>query len=224
MMSDGTGRGYFITLEGIEGAGKSTQVEPLATWLRARGLTVLTTREPGGSPIAEHIRALLLDPANAGMSETAELLLMFAARAEHLAKTIRPALESGHCVICDRFTDATYAYQGGGRGVDPSRIALLETLVQGALRPDLTLLFDLSPQRGLARARRRGEADRFEQETARFFAATRTVYLERAEAAPERYRVLDATAPLAEVTEQAVALLDDFLVRMPARDDGAVLP
>ncbi|WP_296806195.1 dTMP kinase [Thiocapsa sp.] len=196
-------RGCFITLEGIEGAGKSTHIAALSALLCSMGIGVVTTREPGGSPIAERIRALLLDSSNTGMDETAELLLMFAARAEHLSKTIRPALESGAWVLCDRFTDATYAYQGGGRGLNPERIALLETLVQGDLRPDLTLLFDLEPALGLERARGRGTADRFESETLHFFDAVRAVYLERAHASPERYRLIDAAAPLSDVGEQA---------------------
>ncbi|MBK1722021.1 dTMP kinase [Thiocystis violacea] len=207
-------RGRFITLEGIEGAGKSTQIEPLAAHLRQRGLEVVTTREPGGSPLAERLRAVLLDPEHAEMGETAELLLMFAARAEHLEKTIRPALARGAWVISDRFTDATYAYQGGGRGIDLARIAVLEDLVQGALRPDLVLLFDLPPAVGLERARQRpGRADRFESEAERFFEATRGVYLARAEAAPERYRILDATRSLGEVSEQIRAHVDGFLDR-----------
>lgn len=205
------GRGLFVTLEGIEGAGKSTHVGALADLLRDRGIPAVTTREPGGAPIAERIRALLLDPGNSGMDVTAELLLMFAARAEHLDKTIRPALGRGTWVICDRFTDATYAYQGGGRGVDASRIAMLETLVQGDLRPDLTLVLDLTPEQGLARARGRGDADRFESETRRFFAAARAVYLERARARPDRYRVIDATAPLAFVREQILRVAEGFI-------------
>lgn len=211
-MTRTTQRGRFITLEGIEGAGKSTQVEQLARLLRERGLSLIATREPGGSPIAERLRALLLDPLNTGMSETAELLLMFAARAEHLERTIRPALESGTWVICDRFTDATYAYQGGGRGIDPARIAILETLVQGSLRPDLILLFDLPPALGLERARRRrGQTDRFEQETLRFFESVRAVYRERAHACPERYRLIDASASLPEVTEHVRELATAFI-------------
>ncbi len=205
-------RGCFITLEGIEGAGKSTQVDQLARLLRARGLNVVTTREPGGSPIAERLRGVLLDPLNTGMSETAELLLMFAARAEHLERTIRPALDAGTWVICDRFTDATYAYQGGGRGIDPARIATLEALVQGPLRPDLTLLFDLPPTLGLERARMRsGKADRFEQEAVDFFESARAVYRERARACPERYRVIDASAPLAAVTDHVRDLATAFI-------------
>lgn len=202
----------FITLEGIEGAGKSSQIAPIAALLRARGCAVLTTREPGGSIIAERIRALLLDPSNSGMDCTAELLLMFAARAEHLAQTIRPALEAGTWVLCDRFTDATYAYQGGGRGIEAARIATLEQLVQGTLRPDLTLVFDLDPELGLARARAsKGAADRFERETLAFFAAARAVYLERARAAPERYRIIDASRPLDAVSAEVRACIETLL-------------
>jgi dTMP kinase len=209
------GRGCFITLEGIEGAGKSTQIAPLAELLRARGLEVLTTREPGGSPLAERLRTLLLDPDNAGMNETTELLLMFAARADHLERRIRPALEAGQWVLCDRFTDATYAYQGGGRGIDPARIAVLEDLVQGELRPDLTLVFDLPPELGLGRAKSRaGRTDRFESETQRFFDAARAVYLERARANPQRYRVIDATAPLDIVMQAVGAELSDFVASL----------
>jgi len=212
------GYGRFITLEGIEGAGKSTQIAPLAELLRARGLNVLTTREPGGSALAERLRALLLDPDNQGMSETTELLLMFAARADHLERCIRPALAAGHWVLCDRFTDATYAYQGGGRGIDPARIALLEDLVQGDLRPDLTLIFDLPPELGLGRAKSRaGQTDRFESETRRFFEAARAVYLERARANPERYRVIDATASLEAVTRAVAVELNAFVDSLESR-------
>ncbi|MBK1654826.1 dTMP kinase [Allochromatium vinosum] len=212
------GYGRFITLEGIEGAGKSTQIAPLAELLRARGLNVLTTREPGGSALAERLRALLLDPDNQGMSETTELLLMFAARADHLERCIRPALAAGGWVLCDRFTDATYAYQGGGRGIDPARIALLEDLVQGDLRPDLTLIFDLPPELGLGRAKSRaGQTDRFESETRRFFEAARAVYLERARANPERYRVIDATASLEAVTRAVAVELNAFVDSLESR-------
>lgn len=205
-------RGRFITLEGIEGAGKSSQVEALAAMLRGRGLEVVATREPGGSPIAERLRAVLLDPANAGMSDTAELLLMFAARAEHLKQTILPALARGAWVISDRFTDATYAYQGGGRGIDLVRIGLLEQLVQGDLRPDLVLVFDLPPALGLERAQARsGGKDRFEAEDLRFFEGARALYLERAGQMPERYRVLDATRPIDAVREQLLSLVGPFV-------------
>lgn len=211
-------RGRFITLEGIEGAGKSSQIAPLAALLRAQGLEVITTREPGGAPLAERLRALLLDPAHLGMSATTELLLMFAARSEHLEQCIRPALAAGRWVLCDRFTDATYAYQGGGRGIDPARIALLEQLVQGTLRPDVTFVFDLPPELGLSRAKSRtATTDRFELETQRFFAAARAVYLDRARAHPERYRVIDATAPLAEVTQAVAAELKAILTSLESR-------
>ena len=207
------GRGRFITLEGIEGAGKSSQIESLRGLLVAAGIEVVTTREPGGCPVAERIRDLLLDRGNAGMSPDAELLLVFAARVEHLQKVILPALERGAWVLCDRFTDATYAYQGGGRGLDPRRIGVLENLVQGALRPDLTLLFDLPPELGLARARGRGEADRFESEQVRFFDAARAVYLDRARAAPERYLVLDATRSIADVSDRITGAIRGILSR-----------
>jgi dTMP kinase len=193
------GRGRFITFEGVEGAGKSTQVVALKEWLTDQGVPVRVTREPGGSPIAERIRAVLLDRDNAGMAGDAELLLMFAARAEHLAKTIRPALEAGAWVLCDRFTDATFAYQGGGRGVPRERIAMLERLVQGHLRPDLTLLLDLPVTIGLARARGRSSPDRFEVETLAFFDAVRAEYLAIAGREPERVRVIDAEAGPATV-------------------------
>lgn len=195
-----TGRGRFITLEGIEGAGKSSQMIQIRDTLAERGLRVILTREPGGAPLAERIRQLLLDPASGGMAEDTELLLVFAARAEHLAKTIHPALARGDWVVCDRFTDASYAYQGGGRGLDPARIRVLEDWVQGELRPDLTLLFDLPVELGLARAGKRSAPDRFEGETARFFSAARAAYLARAAADPGRIRLIDASLPLAGVS------------------------
>lgn len=204
-------RGRLITLEGIEGAGKSTQMETLRRLLVERGIPVISTREPGGSPVAERIRGLLLDRANAGMGAIAELLLVFAARAEHLEKVIRPTLDQGTWVLCDRFTDATYAYQGGGRGVDGGRISLLEDLVQGDLRPDLTLVFDLPPELGLARARRRGDSDRFESERLAFFEAARAVYLARARASPGRYQILDASRPLESVRAEVTRVLIDFV-------------
>jgi dTMP kinase len=204
-------RGRFITFEGVEGAGKSTQVTALRDWLEGQDIPVRVTREPGGSPIAERIRNLLLDRDNAGMAGDAELLLMFAARAEHLAKTIRPALDAGIWVLCDRFTDATYAYQGGGRGVAQRRIGLLEDLVQGSLRPDLTLLFDLPVAAGLARARGRSAPDRFESETARFFEAVRAEYLAIAVREPERVRVIAAQADPATVAALVHAQLRPFL-------------
>lgn len=207
-------RGCFVTLEGIEGAGKSTQLAVVCQLLEARGLQVVRTREPGGVPIAERIRALLLDPANQGMAATAELLLLFAARAEHLERCIRPALAAGTWVVSDRFTDATYAYQGGGRGVDADRIAVLEGLIQGSLRPDLTLLLDLPAAEGLSRARQRSTADRFEAEALGFFERVRQAYLERAELEPGRVRRIDARDDLAIVSERVRGVVDGFVVSM----------
>jgi len=189
----------FITLEGPEGAGKSTQLPPLAEYLRAAGKTVIETREPGGTALGEAIRALLLDPAQSALQPDAELLLIFAARAQHICDIIRPALARGDWVLCDRFTDASYAYQGGGRGIEISRIAILEQWVQANLRPDLTLILDLPVALGLQRAGRRGAADRFEREAQAFFERVRAAYLQQAEAAPERYRVIDASAELTQV-------------------------
>ena len=206
--------GLFITLEGPEGAGKSTNREYLAARLQEAGCNVLLTREPGGTPLAERIRELLLEPSDEPMAADTELLLVFAARAQHLAQVIRPALAAGKVVLCDRFTDATYAYQGGGRGLPLERIALLEEFVQGGLRPDLTLVFDLPVDIGLARAAARGRLDRFEQEARSFFEAVRQTYLARAALAPARYRLLDAAQPLAAVQVQLDALLPELLERV----------
>ncbi|AXO87689.1 dTMP kinase [Pseudomonas sp. K1(2024)] len=205
--------GLFITLEGPEGAGKSTNREYLAQRLREHGIDVVMTREPGGTPLAERIRELLLDPSDETMAVDTELLLMFAARAQHLAMVIRPALARGAVVLCDRFTDATYAYQGGGRGLPIERIATLEHFVQGQLRPDLTLVFDLPVEIGLARAAARGRLDRFEQEGQAFFEAVRQAYLQRAAAAPQRYHLLNAAQPLAAVQQAIDTLLPDILER-----------
>lgn len=205
--------GLFITLEGPEGAGKSTNREYLAARLRERGIEVVLSREPGGTPLAERIRELLLAPSDETMASDTELLLVFAARAQHLAQVIRPALARGAVVLCDRFTDATYAYQGGGRGLSEARIAELERFVQGELRPDLTLVFDLPVAVGLSRAAARGRLDRFEQEGQVFFEAVRRTYLDRAEAAPARYRVLDAAQPLEAVQRDLDALLPEILER-----------
>ncbi len=206
--------GLFITLEGPEGAGKSTNREYLAELLMQAGIEVVLTREPGGTPLAERIRELLLAPDSEVMAVDTELLLMFAARAQHLAGVIRPALARGAVVLCDRFTDATYAYQGGGRGLAYERIAILEQFVQGDLRPDLTLVFDLPVEVGLARAAARGKLDRFEQEQQSFFEAVRQTYLARAAQAPERYRVLDAAQPLSQVQADLAALLPALLERI----------
>ncbi|TLP55028.1 MULTISPECIES: dTMP kinase [Pseudomonas] len=205
--------GLFITLEGPEGAGKSTNREYLAARLREQGIDVVMTREPGGTPLAERIRELLLAPSDERMAVDTELLLMFAARAQHLAEVIRPALARGAVVLCDRFTDATYAYQGGGRGLPVERIAVLESFVQGELRPDLTLVFDLPVEVGLARAAARGRLDRFEQEGQAFFEAVRQAYLARARKHPQRYSLLDAAQPLDVVQRAIDALLPGILGR-----------
>lgn len=205
--------GLFITLEGPEGAGKSTNREYLAQRLRERGLDVVLTREPGGTPLAERIRELLLTPADEPMNSDTELLLVFAARAQHLAQVIRPALTRGAVVLCDRFTDATFAYQGGGRGLSSARIEQLESFVQGELRPDLTLIFDLPVEIGLSRAAARGRLDRFEQEGLGFFEAVRSAYLDRARQAPQRYSVIDAGQSLSAVQKDLDRLLPDILER-----------
>jgi dTMP kinase len=181
--------------------------------LREHGVQVLLTREPGGTPLAERIRELLLTPSDESMCADTELLLVFAARAQHLAEVIRPALARGEVVLCDRFTDATYAYQGGGRGLSHDRIAVLESFVQGDLRPDLTLVFDLPVEVGLARAAARGRLDRFEQEGRTFFDAVRSTYLARAEAEPARYRLVDAAQSLADVQRSLDAWLPHLLER-----------
>nr|WP_246888604.1 dTMP kinase [Pseudomonas chlororaphis] len=203
--------GLFITLEGPEGAGKSTNREYLAERLRAAGIEVLLTREPGGTPLAERIREVLLTPGDEVMNPDTELLLVFAARAQHLAEVIRPALARGAVVLCDRFTDSTYAYQGGGRGLSVERIATLEQFVQGELRPDLTLVFDLPVEVGLARASARGRLDRFELEGRVFFDAVRQAYLKRAAADPARYLLVDASQPLSQVQQALDALLPKLL-------------
>jgi dTMP kinase len=205
-------RGRFVTVEGIEGAGKSTLLLGMAAALRARGIVVVATREPGGTPLAEDIRSLVLARRAEGMPPAAELLLMFAARASHVAVRIEPALARGEWVLCDRFTDASRAYQGGGRGMDPGSIESLARVAHPGLVPDLTLLLDLPPEAGLARARQRGAGgDRFEDEELAFFTRVRTTYLTLAAAEPRRFRVLDATQPPAILLQQAEALLRDFL-------------
>jgi dTMP kinase len=202
----------FITLEGIEGAGKTTVADRITQALRARGLTVHATREPGGTKVAERIRALVLDRGEEHISATAETLLMFGARQVHVDNLIRPALARGEWVLCDRFTDATHAYQGGGRGVDRGLIERLAQAVHGDLRPDCTLLLDVPVRVGLERMQARcGAVDRFEIESAQFFERVRDRYLELARAAPQRFRVIDATAKLDQVCEAAVAALETSL-------------
>ncbi|MDO3384019.1 dTMP kinase [Gilvimarinus algae] len=195
-------RGKFITIEGTEGVGKSTNLAFVRDVLASWGVDLLLTREPGGTPLAEEIRELLLSPREEPVSASAELLLVFAARAQHLERVIEPALARGDWVLCDRFTDATYAYQGGGRGLDRSLIESLEQQVQGELRPDLTIVLDIEPELGLARAAERGDLDRFEREDIAFFNRVRAAYGERAKRAPERYIIVDAGQPLDEVQRE----------------------
>lgn len=203
--------GRFVTVDGGEGAGKTTQMGFMREYLERRGCRVVVTREPGGTSLGEEIRALLLGHRDGGMTLTAETLLMFAARAEHLERVIRPALATGCWVLCDRFTDATYAYQGGGRGLPLEQIAVLEEWVQGALRPDLTLLLDVPVATGLARAGKRGVADRFEREDVDFFERVRAIYLERATHEPDRCRVVDASQSVEAVRAEVETVLAEWL-------------
>jgi len=205
--------GTFIAVEGGEGAGKTTQLAFMREYLERAGRRVVPTREPGGTALGEDIRALLLGHRHEGMASATETLLMFAARAEHVARVVRPALAAGRWVLCDRFTDATYAYQGGGRGVAPDKIAVLENWVQEDLRPDLILLFDLPVEVGLARAGRRGAADRFEREDRAFFERVRAVHLDRARRDPDRYRIVDADRSITAVRSEVEAILADWLER-----------
>jgi dTMP kinase len=202
----------FITLEGIEGAGKTTVADRITRALRARGITIHATREPGGTKVAERIRALVLDRGEETIAPTAETLLMFGARQVHLDNLIRPALARGEWVLCDRFTDATHAYQGGGRGVNRELIEQLAQAVHGDLNPDCTILLDVPVRVGLERMQaRRGAIDRFEVESAQFFDRVRNRYLELARAAPQRFRVVDATVDLDRVCEAALAALAEAL-------------
>lgn len=199
----------FITLEGGEGVGKTTNLTFIEAYLRKNGVSLVRTREPGGTALGEKLRALLLHEP--GMVEEAELLLVFASRAQHLREVILPALEQGHWVLCDRFTDASYAYQGGGRGVPEERIRVLEEWIQGALKPDMTLLLDTSVAVGMERARSRGTQDRFEQEAENFFDRVRDHYLERFKQDPQRIRKIDASMPLEAVQEAIQRELDQLL-------------
>jgi dTMP kinase len=202
-------QGLFITVEGGEGAGKSTQMERISNWLEAAGHTVVRTREPGGTKLAESLRDVLLDRENQSLCSKAELLLLFAARAQHLDEKIRPALGAGQTVLCDRFTDATWAYQGGGRGLPRADIAALEKLVHGDLQPALTLLLDIPVEEGMQRVARRGVSDRFEEESVAFFERVRLSYLERASDNPERFAVIDATHDEDGVWKQIKQVLEE---------------
>ncbi len=195
--------GKFLTLEGTEGAGKSTNLKCIQSWLESRGIELIVTREPGGTAISEAIREILLNTEFNTMNPNTELLLMFAARNQHIEEKIKPALAQGKWVISDRFTDASYAYQGAGRGIEYSRIAEIENWVQQSFQPDKTFVFDLPIEIGMARVRARGEqTDRFEQENIEFFDKVRNAYLNRAKQAPERYAILDASQSLDVVQKQ----------------------
>jgi dTMP kinase len=203
--------GRFLTVEGIEGVGKSTQVARLSAALNERGIAHVVTREPGGTPLAESIREIVLKVGDELLPPTAELLLMFAARAVHLANHVEPNLRAGRWVICDRFIDATYAYQGGGRRLNVDHIRRLESMVQGARRPDLTVLLDAPVEQALRRARQRNAgaaADRFESERAEFFERVRGVYCARAAAEPNRIAVVDANKSVDQVALQILKLLE----------------
>ncbi len=200
-------KGYFISLEGGEGAGKSTQHGRIVEWLTAHGKTVVEAREPGGTVVSEQVRQVLLDTRNAGLNATAELLLLFAARSQLVQEVILPALTDGKVVVCDRFADASYAYQGGGRQLGAEAVASVEQLVLKGLQPDLTLLFDMSVKQGMTRVAGRGEADRFEVESLMFFERVRRTYLERAAAQPQRFRIIDASQNQEQVWQQVKSVL-----------------
>ena len=204
-------KGFFISLEGGEGAGKSTQNKRIIDWLAGQGLEVVETREPGGTIVSEQIRQVLLDTRNAGLGATAELLLMFAARYQLVQEVILPALADGKVIVCDRFADASYAYQGGGRGLGAETVEVVEKLVLKDLQPDLTLLFDIPVEQGMKRVAGRGEADRFEVESIRFFERVRAAYLERATANPQRFRIIDASLDEDRVWLQVRSILQEKL-------------
>lgn len=202
--------GCFITLEGIEGVGKSTNLAAMAEQLRRANITVVVTREPGGTPLAEELRRVVLH-ATEPLSESTELLLMFAARSIHVEQLIRPALARGDWVLCDRFTDATRAYQGGGRGQPMARIETLADWVHADVQPDLTVLLDAPVEVALARTRGRGSEDRFERETRAFFERVRASYLDQARREPRRFLIVDASTPLAQVSQQIATHLESFI-------------
>jgi len=203
--------GYFITLEGIEGAGKSTSIQFLAEYLRSNNIDFILTREPGGTEIAEKIRQVILAHYHEPMHPDTELLLYFAGRAQHLNQVILPALQGGQWVICDRFTDASYAYQGGGRGLSQEKIAILENFVQGDLRPDYTLLFDVAVTTGLNRIKKNRTLDRFEVEKESFFEKVRNCYLDRVKKEPKRFYMIDANKIPEEVAEQVRVFLEKII-------------
>ena len=204
-------RGLFITVEGSEGAGKTTALDFLETTLRDAKIDLVRTREPGGTALGEELRAVLLREREEAVDPLAELLAVFAARAQHLREKILPAIEAGRWVLCDRFTDATYAYQGAGRGVGHEQIASLEALVQGTFRPDLTLLLDVPIQVGLERARARGDLDRFEQEEFAFFERVHACYRKLARQSSGRIRMIDAQQSLSDVESDLAQIVAELL-------------
>ena len=204
-------QGKFISIEGVEGVGKSTSIEAIKKFLEVKKIDFVVTREPGGTVLSEKIRELLLQVNSEAPGGMTELLLIFASRAQHLEKVIRPALENGMWIICDRFTDATYAYQGGGRGLKTSVIAELESMVLGELRPDLTIILDLDPETGLARAKERGELDRFENEKDEFFNKVRSAYLDIARSNPDRCFVIDASQNIEQVSSDIINLFNNTI-------------
>jgi len=214
-MPTGLERGCFITIEGIEGVGKSTQISAIVDTLKSQGKKVILTREPGGTELGEAIRHLLLSTEYPPMNQRTELLLMFAARAEHIYAKIIPALDEGCWVVSDRFTDASYAYQGGGRNINLDKIMQLEDWVQEGFRPDFTFLLDAPVEVGLARARNRGPQDRIEQEDLDFFQRVRDLYLARAEAEPERFRTVDASNDESQVQRDVLTRLDEIIQGWP---------
>jgi len=205
-------KGKFLSLEGVEGVGKTTNMNFITEYLEQAGKTVVSTREPGGTRIAENIRGLLLDHTDESLSNESELLLVFAARAQHLQHVIKPALEAGQWVVSDRFTDASYAYQGGGRKFKMEDIAWLESFVQKGLTPDKTILLDLDVELGLKRASDRSTPDRFESEQKDFFENVRAVYLQRAKAEPNRFCVVDAAQSVDQVQACIGQYLDELLI------------
>ena len=204
-------RGKFLTIEGTEGVGKTTNIEYIKQWLDTNHISFVSTREPGGTPLAEEIRELLLANREEKVCSKAELLMMFAGRAQHIDQVIEPQLAAGNWVLCDRFTDATYAYQGAGREMGNELIASLETMVHASMRPDLTLVLDVPVELGLERAGKRSEPDRFELEKTDFFNRVRNAYLSMAQQNPQRYKIIDASKTLEFVQQQIAYTLNNFL-------------
>jgi dTMP kinase len=215
-MSQNEYPGVFITFEGIEGVGKTTNLRFLAEHYHQQDIPILITREPGGTPLADEIRHFLLSEHEESIEPETELLLMFAARAQHISRVILPALAAGKAVFCDRFTDTSFAYQGAARGLGAEKIAVLQTLVQKGLTPDLTILLDAPVELALDRLQERAKTDRFESETSAFFQRARDAYLEMAIAEPERFRVIDATTSLEDVRQKMLSAINPLLEKIVA--------